>query len=400
MTAPNETMALVLYEPPREFSPARPEKSTPTRRRIFSHLITFVCALSCMLSVTVLFLTSMEWVSRFSLREQILTMANRALLGQALFSRAETDILSDGDFPFPPATPVPDPPLTEEPPAESDPPPEDIRYPIAIADLSAGGDILATFNETSYEPKGELLLAAPLPFEDFPAWQSVYGGTGEPYILILHTHGTEAYTAEGQSSYTPSDSFRSTDTSENVVAVGRVMADTFAAAGIPVLHCTDMFDRDSYRDAYTNSARAVREYLAAHPSIRIVLDVHRDSIVRSDNTKIRPVTEVDGVDIAQFMIVTGTDFKGANHPDWQNNLNFALKIQKNMTDYASTLCRAINLRGAGFNQQYAPGSLLLEVGSCGNTLLQAKRTAVLVAAAITETVTGKPCPIRVGDILV
>ena len=399
MTAPNETMALVLYEPPREFFPTRPQESAPTRRGFFTHLITFVCALSCMLSVTVLFLTSMEWVSRFSLQEQMLTMANRALLGQALFSRMESEILSDGDFPFPPAA-IPDSPPPEESPAESDPPKEDIRYPIDIADLSAGGDILATFNETSYEPNGEFLLASPLPFEDFPAWQSVYGGTGEPYILILHTHGTEAYSAEGQSSYTPSDSFRSVDTSENVVAVGRVMADTFAAAGIPTLHCTDMFDRDSYRDAYTYSARAVREYLAAHPSIRIVLDVHRDSIVRSDNTKIRPVTEVDGMDIAQFMIVTGTDFKGANHPDWQNNLNFALKIQKNMTDYSSTLCRAINLRGAGFNQQYAPGSLLLEVGSCGNTLLQAKRTAVLVAAAITETVTGKPCPIRVGDILV
>lgn len=399
MTAPNETMALVLYEPPREFSPTCPQQSDPPRRGFFTHLITFICALSCMLSVTVLFLTSMEWVSRFSLQEQMLHMANRSLLGQALFSRVETEILSDGDFPFPPSA-VPTPPPTEESLPESDPPKEDIRYPIHTADLSAGGDILATFNETSYEPNGELLLASPLPFEDFTAWQSVYGGTGEPYILILHTHGTEAYSAEGQSSYTPSDSFRSVDTTENVVAVGRVMADTFAAAGIPTLHCTDMFDRDSYRDAYTYSARAVREYLAAHPSIRIVLDVHRDSIVRADNTKIRPVTEVDGLDIAQFMIVTGTDFKGANHPDWQNNLNFALKIQKNMTDYSSTLCRAINLRGAGFNQQYAPGSLLLEVGSCGNTLLQAKRTAVLVAAAITETVTGKPCPIRVGDILV
>ena len=221
----------------------------------------------------------------------------------------------------------------------------------------------------------------------------------EPVVLIIHTHGTESYAAEGQTSYTEGESFRDTDIGGNVVAVGAVMADTFAAAGIPVLHCLEMFDRESYSDAYVRSAAAVREYLAEHPSIRIVLDVHRDSINRSDKTKIRPVTDVNGADTAQFMIVTGTDFKGANHPDWQDNLNFALKIQSRMTEVSDRLCRAVNLRGAGFNQQYASGSLILEIGSCGNTLTEAKRTAVWAAAAIADTVTAIPCGITPEDIL-
>lgn len=408
MTDPKTSMALVVYEPPKQFYiPTPPPDVTaeniPHRKgNIASHILTFLCALSCMLTITVIFLTVMEWCSQFSLREQALEIANRALLGQALFSVDDTTLLSDDRFPFPEDADPSEKDTADTSPAQTttpEIPPSDL-YPIRAADLSAGGDVFAAFNETTYEPDGEFLLTAPLPFEDFSAWRSIYGETGEPYILILHTHGTEAYAAEGQTAYNAEDSFRSADTAANVVAVGKAMADTFTAAGIPVLHCTEMFDRESYTNAYTLSAAAVRAYLAEHPSIRIVLDVHRDSIIRADKTKIRPVTEVDGADTAQFMIVTGTDFKGANHPDWQDNLNFALKIQKNLTEISDTLCRAINLRGAGFNQQYVPGSLLLEVGSCGNTLTEAKRTAVYAAAAITETVTGTPCLIRPGDILV
>lgn len=395
MTEPRQELLPVVYEPP-----VPPPPISRRRGSGFRGIFTFFCALSCIVSVTVIFLTALEWCSQFSLREQILTIANRAMLGQAYFVWDTPRTLSDERFPFPteeettPATPAP--PVNEDPPPGTD---TVEGYPIQAADLSAGGDLFSFSNETTYSPDGAVLLASPLPFEDFAEWQKVYGGTGEPYILILHTHGTESYAAEGQTSYTEGDSFRNTDIGGNVVAVGAVMADTFAAAGIPTLHCLEMFDRESYSDAYVRSAAAVREYLAEHPSIRIVLDVHRDSINRSDKTKIRPVTDVNGADTAQFMIVTGTDFKGANHPDWQDNLNFALKIQSRMTEVSDRLCRAVNLRGAGFNQQYASGSLILEIGSCGNTLAEAKRTAVWAAAAITDTVTAIPCGITPEDIL-
>jgi len=113
----------------------------------------------------------------------------------------------------------------------------------------------------------------------------------------------------------------------------------------------------------------------------------------------QPVAEIDGEEYAQFMIVTGTDFKGADHPLWRNNLNFALKIQKNLIGRADSFVRAVNLRGAAFNEQYRTGSLLLEVGSCGNTLAQAKRAGVLAAIAIADVVTNGGCVVEVGDIL-
>lgn len=393
MTEPKQVLLPVVYEPP-----LPPPLSIPHKRKRGRGMITFFCAISCIVSVTVIFITALEWCSQFSWREQMLAVANRAMLGQAYFVWKTPRILSDERFPFPDGNEIAQP---SPPPVAETPPPDgegEAVYPISAADLS-NPDLFTFSNETTYSPDGAALLAAPLPFEDFAAWQKIYGGTGEPYILILHTHGTEAYAAEGQTSYTEGDSFRNTDIGGNVVAVGAVMADTFAAAGIPALHCLEMFDRESYSDAYVRSAAAVREYLEEHPSIRIVLDVHRDSIIRSDKTKIRPVTDVNGADTAQFMIVAGTDFKGANHPDWQDNLNFALKIQSRLAEVSQKLCRAVNLRGAGFNQQYASGSLILEIGSCGNTLTEAKRSAVWAAAAIADTVSAIPCGITPEDIL-
>ena len=177
------------------------------------------------------------------------------------------------------------------------------------------------------------------------------------------------------------------------------MAETFRKAGIPVLHCTEMFDAESYQESYSRAAKAIRAYLEQYPSIQIVLDVHRDSIIRADMTRLQPVTEIDGEEYAQFMIVTGTDFKGADHPRWRDNLNFALKIQQNLVQRTASFARSINLRGAAFNEQYRTGSLLLEVGSCGNTLMQAKRAGVLAAIAISDVVTKGGCVVEVRDIL-
>ena len=88
------------------------------------------------------------------------------------------------------------------------------------------------------------------------------------------------------------------------------------------------------------------------------------------------------------MSVVGTDFKGANHPNWIKNLELAVAIQTKMNAYNSTLTRSINLRGAAFNEQYTSGSLLLEIGSCGNSLEEAKRTAKITAETIADIICG------------
>lgn len=202
-----------------------------------------------------------------------------------------------------------------------------------------------------------------------------------PAVLVIHTHSTEAYAAPGMSEYSEQVSFRSADTEESVVAVGRELCAALEDAGIASIHCTRLFDTEDFDHAYDRAAEAVREYLEKYPSIRLVLDVHRDAIFRPDGTLIAPTT-ADGA--AQVMIVCGTDELGADFPDWRDNLSFAFAVQAAAKARFGDLMRGVNLRGASFNEQLAERYLLVEVGSAGNTLDEAKAGARRFAEALAE----------------
>ena len=170
------------------------------------------------------------------------------------------------------------------------------------------------------------------------------------------------------------------------MAVGKVITDYLNRNGIKTIHCTELFDAESYNNAYYYAERAIREYLAIYPSIQYVFDIHRDSLIRSDNTKLRPITLVDGSLTAQFMSVIGTDENSGKHTYWEDNLAFACHLQKALNQRSQTITRRMSLRSASYNQRYAKGSLLLEIGSCGNTLDEAKNCALIVAEEICKII--------------
>lgn len=260
----------------------------------------------------------------------------------------------------------------EVPKEEETPPDESGDLPIHRLDLSDGIFKLRN-TETSFAPDLAALLSAPYPK------QSVSDG---PVVLILHTHGTESYSESGES-YTSDTPFRSHDSTQNVVAVGGVLADELNGRGIDTLHCEIMHDAEDYNSSYELARRSIEAYLEKYPSIRYIIDLHRDAIIRSDQSMVAPTVDTPKGRAAQVMLVIGTDAFGADHPGWQDNLNIACKLQSRLNaEYP--LARPINLRGASFNEQFRPGSMLLEVGSCGNTLEEAKLAVRLFAAAFAD----------------
>jgi len=254
-------------------------------------------------------------------------------------------------------------------------------HPIIYESLANSGLLDSMSNETAYTPNLEALLKEKRGVGKCDEIYKKYGNDA-PIALIVHTHGTEAYVPDGTDTYTELDSFRSSDTSQNVVAVGDVIAKVLESEGINVIHCTEMFDAESYRESYSRSFAAVAEYLEKYPSIAYVFDVHRDSVIRDDKTNIATLAEAAGERCAQAMIVVGTDEGGADHEDWEDNLSLALHIQSEMASISESVPRKINLRSAAFNQGLSAGSLLLEIGSCANTLTEAKRAAVVAAFSI------------------
>jgi len=192
-----------------------------------------------------------------------------------------------------------------------------------------------------------------------------------PQVLIYHTHATEAYTQADGNTYKPSGDARTTDTNQNVVRVGAELCKVLEARGIQTVHLTDLCDYPAYNGSYGRSLELVQAALKKYPTVQMTIDVHRDAILADDGTKYKVSTEQDGKTVAQLMLVMGTNASGLDFDDWKTHLNYAVTLQSALNAEHPGLMRPINLRKQRFNLHLTPGSMLLEVGSSGNTLREA-----------------------------
>lgn len=209
--------------------------------------------------------------------------------------------------------------------------------------------------------------------------------TGDgPQVLIYHTHSTEAYTPEGSDTYTPSGDYRTRDNNQNVVRVGTELAKVLESRGIEVVHITDIFDDPAYNGSYGRSLTAAEQMLEQYPDIQVTIDLHRDAILTDDGQQYRVATTLDGQEVAQLMLVIGTDASGLSHPNWKNNMNFAVNLQADLNGAYPNLMRDVNLRAQRFNTHLRSGSILLECGSSGNTLAEAIRGVKLFGNVLAD----------------
>ena len=196
-------------------------------------------------------------------------------------------------------------------------------------------------------------------------------GASEPQVLIVHTHATESYENYDLGYYDPGAASRNEDNAQNMTRVGEALVAQLNAAGICAIQDKTQHDNPQYTGAYDRSRITVQEYLKKYPSIKVVIDVHRDAILADDGTKYKVSTEQDGKTVAQLMLVMGTNASGLDFDDWKTHLNYAVTLQSALNAEHPGLMRPINLRKQRFNLHLTPGSMLLEVGSSGNTLREA-----------------------------
>ena len=264
--------------------------------------------------------------------------------------------------------------LPTEPSPSTEPPaqPPLIQKPAEAAAFSSGDAKLVTVNNVcGYDVDLQAMLEKSL------TWDLTEDG---PAVLIVHTHGTESY--EKTEDYKESSAYRTLDNDYNMISVGDRLAQMLEAGGVQVLHDRTPHDSPSYNGAYSSSRKSVKDYLAQYPSIRMVLDIHRDSVTRSDGTQASYSLTVDGKQTAKLMMVVGTDASGNYHPNWKNNMALAVKLHAQLEKLAPGSCRTISFRKQRFNQDLSAGAMLIEVGAAGNTHDQALAGADLLAKGI------------------
>ncbi len=205
----------------------------------------------------------------------------------------------------------------------------------------------------------------------------------KPQVLIMHTHTTESYEPYVRENFDKSFNYRTTDENMNVVAVGNAIAEKLEDVGIAYIHDTTIHDYPSYTGAYERSAETVKAILEEYPSIKVVLDIHRDAI-GTDNTITQPIAEINGKEAAQIMIISGCDDGTMGMPEYMFNFRFACRLQEQTEAMYPGLTRPVLFDYRKYNQNLTTGSLLIEVGSHGNTIEQAVYSGALFGDALAQ----------------
>ncbi len=203
-----------------------------------------------------------------------------------------------------------------------------------------------------------------------------------PQILIYHTHSQEAFI----------DS-RAGHPEDTVVGVGTYLTDILENDyGYNVIHDTTTYDIvDGKLDrsyAYSVAEDGLDKTLSENPSIEVVIDLHRDS---GDARTIN----VDGRETARIMLFNGLsrDQNGPisylENPNLQGNLAFSLQLQlKSYELYPKLFCKNY-LKSYRYNLNVRPKSILMELGTEGNTLESAKNAMAPFAKVLDHVLKGE-----------
>ena len=206
-----------------------------------------------------------------------------------------------------------------------------------------------------------------------------------PQVLILHTHATETFMTEDTDYFTDKYTSRTRDNSKNMIKIGEKVAQKLNDAGIKTLHDKTQHDYPNYTGSYSRAAETICSYLKKYPSIKVVLDLHRDAVTADNGDKVKLVTKINGKKAAQVMLVMGSQSGSVtNFPKWKENMKLAVSLQQKIEEKYPTLARPLTLNSKNYNESLTTGSLLLEFGTDANTLEEALYSAEMVGNSLAE----------------
>ena len=201
-------------------------------------------------------------------------------------------------------------------------------------------------------------------------------------IIIFHTHTCESYTQSENYTYNSSGNYRTTDLNYSVARVGDELTNYLVNFGFNVNHDKTFHDYPAYNGSYGRSLSTVSNLINTFPS-DIIIDIHRDAIGSNENYA--PLVQIGDDFCAQIMFVIGSNGSGLEHPNWQSNFKFAVKVQEKANEMYPGLFKPIILRNSRYNQQLGKAACIIEVGATGNTLDQTLLSMKYLANIMNET---------------
>ncbi|BAD39466.1 stage II sporulation protein P [Symbiobacterium thermophilum IAM 14863] len=230
------------------------------------------------------------------------------------------------------------------------------------------------------EPRPSPPAAAEAPFPR-PEPGATVLNDGLPLVGIYHTHDYEAYISEFPDLAVTSDQdlqrIASYDHSKRtIVDIGAILARRLRDLGVTTVHAPFKHQELGYEYAYQSSRNTARRILREAPTVKVLMDLHRDGNMDLDST-----VWIDGQPVARVRCVIGVR-DDLTH--WQENLAFCNRLMEKMEEANPGITLPTLTPQARYNQDLLPGAILLEIGNALNTFEEAERAVYYLADALVE----------------
>lgn len=204
---------------------------------------------------------------------------------------------------------------------------------------------------------------------------------GLPLVGIYHTHDYEAYISEFPDLMVSTDQdlmrIASYDHSKRtIVDIGAILARRLRDLGVTTVHAPFKHQELGYDYAYQSSRATARQILREAPTVKVLMDLHRDGNMDLDST-----VYIDGLPVARVRCVIGAR---EDLPHWQENLAFCNRLMEKMEEANPGITLPTLTPQARYNQDLLPGAILLEIGNALNTFEEAERAVYYLADALVE----------------
>lgn len=197
--------------------------------------------------------------------------------------------------------------------------------------------------------------------------------TGDPQVIIYHTHSTESYMPYDESNY------HREEEEGTVRDVGNVLEKELKKKGINVIHDKTLHDRPSYNESYNRSLETIQTLTKKYPTAKYVIDLHRDAAAASATEG--KYIEIDGKRVAKFSMVVGKQ-----NDNYTELYAFAKKISEKSEKLYKGYGGAIIEQNYKYNEFVSDRALLLEIGNNKNTIEETRLCAVYFAEVLAEII--------------
>ncbi|CAM3097450.1 stage II sporulation protein P [Filibacter tadaridae] len=211
----------------------------------------------------------------------------------------------------------------------------------------------------------------------------------ESAVYIYHTHNHESFNPEinGKEGIIPEDE------SKNITLVGKRLKSSLEEKDINVIHdSTDVVGITkgrglTFNKTYDVSREPLEKSLQTNSNIKMVLDIHRDSIARKDSTLVS-----NGKDYAKVAFIVSQTSK-----NYKENVEFAEQLHTKFNQKYPGISRGVIVKNnvkngqiqSTYNQDLVGQSVLMNVGGIDSTLEEAYRTADILSEIIEEIIKNK-----------